>query len=203
MGAVASTRQHGPAPGRPPGSLYFLRISRDRWDDMEIDHLGKPTATVVGSWTLMAWVRFGPQLIDDIRAVARFVLVGVYGWLALSLLIYLAARFVAGRLSAQQESGPVGAPPGLEATVAKVGLAHHALAVGGFAIQILQILPIALLTSLVAVASVIWMGGQVVAAVASLQQRRWIDSTPAALTAWLAWLAIVGTYLWDRLGHIV
>ncbi len=198
MDAVTSHRSPGPAPGAPPGSLYFLRVSPDRWDDMEIDHLGRPAATVLGAWALLAWARFGPQLIDDMRAVLRFVLVGVYGWLALSVLIFLALRVLNRRTDGLDPT-----PLSLEATTAKVGLAHQALAVGGFAMQIFQILPFPIVTSVIAVTSVIWMGAQLTGAVASLQQRQWLATAPLAMTAWLAWLAVIGTYLWSRLGHLV
>ncbi len=175
---------------QPPGSAYFLRLNRRRWDDMEIDSLGRPAATVVGAWLLLAWARFGPQLIGDLQAVVRFVLVGVYGWLALSLAIYLFDRLRGRR-------------PNLETIVAKIGLAHQALAVGGFAIQIVQILPLPILATIVGVGSVLWMGGQLAAAITSLRQTSWIGSAPVAIAAWVGWLAVIGTYLWSRLGHLI
>jgi hypothetical protein len=176
------------------GAAYTLRLNRRRWEDIETDSLGRPILIVVGTWLLLAWARFGSHSISSPRALTRYVLVGVYGWIGLSVLFWLVGRI---------QTAPGSGTHGMVAAAIRVGQVHQPLAIGGLIIQIIQILPTGPVTGIIALASVSWMGGQLIGAMAAHQQRPVFSVAGPTMLAWLPWLATAGFYLWHRLGHLI
>ena len=176
------------------GFAYTLRLNRRRWEDIEADNLGRPILIVLGTWLLLAWARFGSQAISSPRALTRYVLVGVYAWIGLSVLFWLVGRI---------QTAPGSGTDGMVAAAIKVGQAHQPLAIGGLVIQIIQILPTGPVTGVIAFASITWMGGQLIGAMAAHQQRPVFSVAVATVVVWIPWLATAGLYLWQRLGHLI
>lgn len=178
--------------------LYGLRLTRQRWDDIEVDSLGRPAAIVVGGWVILAWGRFGTQIFNGLRPATRFVLVGLYGWLGLTLVLWLIQRWRA-RVT-DQPSNPAGDVLRL---LTKVGQAHLPLVFGGLTLQFLQVAPHSPLNTIVGAVIIIWMGGQLVGAVASSERRSLGSVAAPTLLVWALWLATAGWYLEMRLGHLI
>lgn len=189
-----------PSPMGSDGSGWTLKIVRRRWDAIAEVELPKAILTVVGAWTLLAWSRFGLQGLSAPRAGVRFVLVGVYAWIAMALIL-----FAIGLARQRLATAPArSSPPGLTRLLQFVGLAHQPLVVGGFLLQFATILPIPFLAATLAGFTVgFWLPAMLGAAVSSM-----FDTDPgpaAALTAaiYLPWLASAGWYLSDRVGHLL
>ncbi len=171
------------------GFAYTLRLNRRRWEDLDDDHLGWPALVVFGSWLILSWARFGSHAITAPRAVTRFVLVGVYGWIGLTVVFWLVARF----------RGPVT----LQSGAAAVGRAHQPLLFAALTLQIFQILLVGPLNTLLAIGAAVWMAGQVNGALAFHQRRPAFSALPGALAVWIPWAATAGYYLWLRLSHLI
>ncbi len=184
--------------GTPENVAYGLRLSRQRWDDIEVDELSRPVMIVVAAWVVLAWGRFGSQAFVGMRAYSRFVLVGVYGWLGLTAVLWLIAR----RRSRSSEGGDEH-DLGIRRLLIKVGQAHQPLVAGALILQFLQVAPHSVLNTAIGYVMVAWMGPQLVAAVASFERRSILAVVAPTLAAWSLWLATVGWYLEMRLGHLV
>ncbi|MDX2381890.1 MAG: hypothetical protein QNM02_19290 [Acidimicrobiia bacterium] len=97
------------------GVCRALGSLRDRWAVIGPRSLWAGAAVVVAAWGLIALSRLGGLAVDAPRALARLALVGVWGWLALALAIWVGAQLAApGRRGVRS----------LQSTLAIVGLAH-------------------------------------------------------------------------------
>lgn len=159
----------------------------------------KATLVVVGSWLLLAWNRFGYQGVETPRTVARFVLVGVYGWLGLVAVLWLLGLGL-NRIATRPVSRPaIGAP-----LLSVVGLAHLPLLVFGFVLQLGQLIPVPFAMFLVTVVVfVLWLPAVLVAAVGSVTSRPWSTSAAHVAPAYAIWLVTVGGFLLSWLGHLI
>lgn len=147
---------------------------------------------VLGTFLLLAFNRLGwPD--SAFRATTRFVLIGFYGWLGLTL-----ATFVVVRL-AFRRSGP------FTTLLRLVAHAHLPLLFVAIVMQLMSVsLDITGLARWPAVfAGVFWMPAMLTAALCP-----WADLTrpQAALSAaapYLVWAATVGRFLWYQLDHLL
>ena len=187
-----------PAPTRVSRSIDGLRLSRRRWEDIDVDGLSVPAMIVVGAWVLLAWARFGSQAIAGVRVFTRFVLVGVYAWFGLTVGLWLVA-LVRSRSPSVARAGHEGA----ERLLAAVGKAHQPLLFGGVILWFLQVAPHSILNTVIAVVMTAWMGGQLVAATAAFEQRPWLVVAPSTIAVWAVWLATAGRFLMTRIGHLL
>lgn len=206
---------HGPvsAPGSDDGAIGSsapsrgvmgladaLRLDPRRWDVVDASSPWRGLATVAGGWALLAFGRFGLPAVTAPRPVVRFVLVGVYVWLAMAALVWLTARLADRTARTDDARRPA---PGATALLQYTGLAHQPLVVLGFALQVGQLLPIRWpATAAAALALVIWLPALLVASLVSAFGRldRW--SLGAASLAWLLWAGTAGRYLLERIGHL-
>ncbi len=194
--------------GGPQDWLHMLRLSPGRWNGFTHAHPVKAAAMVAGSWLVLAWGRFGFQGASAPRAIVRFVLVGVYGWLGL-ILLSLVGLWLLDRL------GWRGKPSTLDDAyesltidpirVAQLtGLAHQPLLILAIAVQIGQAIPIPLVIPFLTIAMfALWFPGQLLNATASAAADSPRRVAPVTAIAYLAWLATAGRYLLDQAGHLI
>ncbi len=172
----------------------LMRLDLAAWDRMDrIGTTASGIATAVGSFAFFAFDRFGFQAFIAPRAATRMLLVGLYGWLGLSLAAWLIARF--GNLS-DAELGEV---------ARMYGYAHLPLLILSFAIQLfavtLQLLGPSLVVALFVAA--VWLPLSLLSATryvfgAAARSALLIVGVP-----YLVWLALVGGYLWRQIGHLL
>lgn len=181
-----------------------MGVARAPWD-RNVDVSLKPAAALVlGAWVLMAWSRFGAQGLTAPRVAVRFVLVGLYGWLALAVLVWAAGR-LADQLLARPGGGPEGAGPELARIVQFTGLAHRPLIILGFVIQFAAVLLRLQGPGLVlAIAALgLWMPAMLVAAVTSAFAVGPLRAALVVAGPYLAWLATAGRFLNQQVGHLL
>ncbi len=196
-GPPATSPAASPAPGGIDGLREVLRLTVGRWDGIDGSFPYRGLVTVGSAWALLAWARFGAQAVEGPRAVLRFLLVGIYVWLAQAAVVWAVGR-LAGR------AGRRGPMPGPTRALQFTGLAHQPVVILGLALQIGAILPLPLLFTGLAVATLLaWFPAQLVTAMVSAFGRvdRW--SLVAATVAYGGWLALAGRYLLPRIGHLI
>ncbi len=178
------------------GWLYGLRLRPSRWATIGLDTPERGAATVIGGWLLLAFGRFGLPAVTEPRALLRFVLVGVYVWLAMAVVVWLVGR-------AARAAGRTGPVPDLARSLHFTGLAHQPAVVLGALLLLGQVVPAIWPFTIVAVLTlVVWLPGLLVAAMVSAFGRLDRSSAGAALAAYLLWAALAGRYLLDRVGHL-
>ncbi|MEL6981546.1 MAG: hypothetical protein AAFO29_03895 [Actinomycetota bacterium] len=181
---------------RAAGWRYGLRLDPARWDIIDVTTPWRGLATVVGGWLLLAFARLGIPAAGAPRALLRFLLVGIYVWLAMAVVVWLIAR-LADRIR------PVPGAPGFTPSLQVTGLVSQPLVVFGFVILLGQVVSAQWPFTIAAVlAALVWLPGLLVAGLASAFGRLDRFSVAAAGTAYLVWLAGAGRYLIDRVGHL-
>ncbi|MFT7475892.1 MAG: hypothetical protein ACI81L_002838, partial [Verrucomicrobiales bacterium] len=70
----------------------FLRIDNGTWSRVQAETLPRRSLTVVAAFALAAWNRFGAQAVLGPRSPVRMILIGTYGWILLTLVIWLIAQ---------------------------------------------------------------------------------------------------------------
>lgn len=211
MGTVTGTPIDGVADPQGPGSVsdgplagtrHTLRLSRARWEAIVDVDPTRAIATVVGGWLVAAWGRFGIQGLSAPRVLVRFVLVGVYGWLLLTAVVW-AVGWLAGRRAARSGVAPPTAPSAAR-ILQLTGLCHQPLLVVAIAVQFGQLVPLpALFRILAVVAFGLWLPAMLVTALGSAFRPSTRGAIVAAGAGYLVWLATAGRYLLDRVGHLV
>ncbi len=116
------------------GWLYALRLTPSRWEAIVPDAPERGAATVIGAWLLLAFGRFGLPAITEPRALLRFVLVGVYVWLAMAAVVWAVGRTA-------RATGRAGAVPDLTQALQFTGLAHQPTVVLGALLLLGQVVP--------------------------------------------------------------
>jgi hypothetical protein len=163
------------------GGAWMLRLTTARWESIPPAPPLKAAATVIGSWLVLAWGRFGFQGIASPRALTRFVLVGVYGWLAVAAVAWLGSVLLARVRDERRPADPVRV---LQVT----GLSHQPLLVFGVLLQVGQLAPIPGLMTVVAVLTIaLWAPAILAAAVLLWRPPRLqpgCGSSSAAVTSW-------------------
>ncbi|MEM9562276.1 MAG: hypothetical protein AAGA93_06660 [Actinomycetota bacterium] len=180
-----------------PGLSNVLRLTPARWDAVDRRELPyRGLMTVVGGWLLMACARFGIQGVTAPRALVRFVLVGVYTWLAMAALV-AAVGWLANR------RGRPGPQPDVTRSLQFAGLVSQPIVILGFALLIGQVIPVpALFTMLAVLTLLLWLPGLLLAAMASAFGRLDRLALGAAAAAYVLWATTAGRYLLDRVGHL-
>lgn len=180
---------------------HGLRLGRPRWEQFRSDDLTRAAFVMVGAWVILAWARFGSQAVNGPRAFTRFVLVGVYAWFGLTAALWTVA-WIRDRALPDEESStsPVADLPRL---LAMVGATHQPLLIGGLLLWFLQIAPHSVLNTIIGMAAVAWMGGQLVVAVGAFEQRSLWSVAPTTLAVWALWLATAGRFLATRIDHLM
>lgn len=184
------------APPTLPALADLLRLTTDRWLSGRDAYPTRGLITVVSAWALLAWARFGPQVIEGPRAALRFLLVGVYVWLAMAAVVWSVGR-LAERL------GRRGPRPDPTRSLQFTGLAHQPAVILGLAVQIGALIPVQTPFTILAVATLLlWLPAQLVVAMTAAFGRldRW--SLAAAVAAYGSATALAGRYLLDRVGHL-
>ncbi len=178
------------------GGAWMLRLTTARWESIPPAPPLKAAATVIGSWLVLAWGRFGFQGIASPRALTRFVLVGVYGWLAVAAVAWLGSVLLARVRDERRPADPVRV---LQVT----GLSHQPLLVFGVLLQVGQLAPIPGLMTVVAVLTIaLWAPAILAAALAAtLGPPRRSALATTAVAAGL-WFIVSGRYLLAQLGHL-
>ncbi len=77
-----------------------------RWEDVGPHRFWGGAATVFGAWMLVSLNRFGGLIIEAPRGFLRMAVVGVWGWIALSLALWLVWRLRPGSAGADDAGDP-------------------------------------------------------------------------------------------------
>lgn len=199
MTAGTGTASADPGPRRPVGGdgwRYALRVAPGRWDGVDVAALERGGATVAGGWLLLAFARFGIPVVTQPRAPVRFVLVGVYTWLAMAMLVWLLGRLGA----AVGRSGPA---PDLTRSLQFTALAHQPLVVLGSLLLVGQVVPVIWPFTVIAALTLgVWLPGMLVASMISAFGRFDRSSAGAGALVYLLWAGVAGRYLVARVGHL-
>lgn len=173
--------------------LRTLRLDDFRWYWLESEstRVGS-SAMVVGTFLLLAFDRFGwPDFA--LRATTRFLLIGLYGWLGLSLATFVLVRFVYKRS---------GSLPTLLRLVAH---AHLPLLAVGVVIQVagvaMDITGVARWPALFA--GVFWMPAMLTAAFRAWTGLRHHQAALSAAVPYTVWAMTVGHFFWRQLDHLL
>lgn len=173
--------------------VRLLRLDDFRWYWLESEStmLGS-AALVTGTFLLLAFNRLGwPDFAW--RATTRFLLIGFYGWLGLSLVMFLLVRFSLRR------------PGSLSTLVRLVAHAHLPLLVAAVFIQVagvsLDVTGVARWPA--AFAGLVWMPASLTAALRAWSDLKRTEAVMAAALPYGAWAAFVGRHLWTQLEHLL
>jgi hypothetical protein len=174
-------------------ALTALRLDDFRWYWLESESTRVGSAAMVlGTFLLLAFNRLGwPDFA--FRATTRFLLIGLYGWLGLSLATFVVVRLVFRR------SGP------LPTLIKLVGHAHLPLL---FAAIVMQVVSVSLDITGVArwpavFAAVFWMPAMLAAGTRAWTGLSRAQAVASAAAPYLAWAATVGRFIWDQLDHLL
>jgi hypothetical protein len=176
----------------------FLRVDNGTWSRVQADTLPRRVLTVVAAFTLAAWNRFGSQGFLGPRSPARMILTGVYGWLALTILVWLIAR-------RREPAVPGTELFSLQRAAASVTVAHFPLIILGFYIAtfgafIRNPLPG---TVLAVVVFAVWMPVLLGRAMQHLTDVETVTALRLIAVPYLLWLAWIGRYLYLQVGHLL
>ncbi len=180
----------------------FLRIDKGTWSRATAQALPRRTLTVLGAFTLAAWNRFGSQAFLGPRAPVRMILTGIYGWLALSLVVWFIATRIDPELLHDRSHS-------IRRALVAVTVAHFPLIIIGFYIAtfgafIRSPWPgtiIAILTFSFWIPTLLTRALQ---HLVSLDVR--LDRGRAMLAIavpYIVWLLIIGRYLFQQVGHLL
>ena len=176
----------------------FLRIDVGTWTRVQVEHLPRRMLTVFGAFMLAAWNRFGAQGFLGPRAPLRMLVIGFWGWLALSFAVWLIARTVDEDLRSDPLYGLQRAAVAM--TVPHFPLFILGMYIGTFGAFIRTPVPGTILAVLVFVA---WIPLLYVRAMQHLTDVTTSKAVLLMVLPYALWLATVGIYLWDQLGHLL
>lgn len=173
--------------------LRTLRLDDFRWYWLESEstRVGS-SAMVIGTFLLLAFNRLGwPDFA--FRATMRFVLIGLYGWLGLSLATFVVVRLVLRR------SGP------FTTNLRLVAHTHLPLLVVAIVMQVTSVsLDLGGLAHWPAVfAAVFWMPAMLAAALCAWTDLKRSQAVLSTVVPYLVWAATVGRFLWNQLEHLL
>jgi hypothetical protein len=170
---------------------------QDRWTAVRPGSEWAGAAVVAVAWGLIALSRLGGLAVDAPRALTRLTVVGVWGWLALAVAIWMIAGCVAPvhRLDVRA----------LQVTLAVVGLAHTPIIVlasvvliAAGALRVLGPGLVVAVVSLVAVMPLALITG--VDHVFGLGTRR---AAATVLVPYAAWLAVIALPSLEQIEHLL
>jgi len=176
----------------------FLRADEGTWSRVQAETLPSRALTVLSAFGLAAWNRFGAQGVLSPRAPIRMILTGIYGWLALSLVLWLIAR-----RREQFNSGTV--LFSLQRTAASVAVAHFPLIILGFYIATFGNFirtPVPGLV-LAAIVFALWIPALLGRAMRHLADVDTFTAMGLIAVPYVLWLAWIGRYLHLQVGHLL
>lgn len=170
-----------------------LLVDADSWRvRKEIGGLRSPAVITIGASAVLAFARFGPQAFVDPRGAVRFILVGFYGWVALSGAIWWLGR----RAGSETAFTPV---------MGVIGRAHMPLLIVAVAIQMASVtLDLLGPARWVAVfAAVVWMPVMLVTASNTAFGFVGARSLRVISGPYLVWLVTIGGFEYRQLAHLL
>lgn len=180
----------------------FLRIDKGTWSRVSETTFPRRSLTILAAFTLSAWNRFGSQAFLGPRAPLRFILTGIYGWLALSLLIwFVGSRFDGDLIDDWWRT--------LQRTAASVSVAHFPLIILGFYIAtfgnfIRNPWPGTVLAVLVFTVWIPVLLARALQHIVPIELGRERGKAVAAVVGpYLLWLLWIGRFLWQQVGHLL
>ena len=176
----------------------FLRTDVGTWTRIQVETLPRRMLTVVGAFALASWNRFGAQGFLGPRAPLRLLLIGLWGWLALSVVVWLIAR----TFDEDLRNDPL---YGLQRAAASMTVTHFPIIIlgmylGTFGAFIRTPIPGLILAVVVFAA---WVPTLYVRAMLHLAQVDTRTAILAMIVPYALWLATVGRHLWQQLGHLI
>lgn len=176
----------------------FTRLDGGTWGRVQAESLQRRTLTVLGAFMLAAWNRFGAQGFLGPRAPVRFVLTGIYGWLALTLAIW----FIAQRTGPSVEGSPIYL---FQRAAASVTVAHFPLIILGmymatFGAFIRTPVPGTILAVIVFAAWIPLLLSRAMQHMSDMERNR---ALALAAIPYLLWLAWIGRFLHSQVGHLL
>lgn len=182
----------------------FLRVDRGTWANVQAETMPRRVVTVVAAFALSAWNRFGAQAALGPRSPMRMILTGIYGWLALTLLIWLIARS-RSQSDERSQSHDEGTLWSLQRAGAAVAVAHFPLIILSFYMATFGAFirtPIPGTILAVAVFAV-WIPVLLVRAMQHLIDVERPMAFGLIVIPYLLWLAWIGRYLFFQVGHLL
>ncbi|MFQ5556827.1 MAG: hypothetical protein ACE5GB_04880 [Acidimicrobiales bacterium] len=183
-------------------TLRVLGLDRGRWARVGPAAFWPAAALAVGASALLALNRFGGLVVETPRAFARMTLVGVYGWLGLTLTVWL----IGSRGRAQRDHDD---PPwwsgSLQITLVAVGLAHLPLLVLGGVVLVsaglFRILGPGLIVAIFVLS--FWFPAALVTAARHTHRLSLRRAAAVVGMPYLLWLALVGRHLLGQIQHLL
>lgn len=180
--------------------LRWLWIDAERWDRTGPRSLPSGAAVVIVASGLLSLIRFGGLVFEAPRSFARLMLVGVWGWLLLTLAV-AGVAFVAGVVPRER----VGASERLERALAITARSHLPLLalvgvvmVSGFFLRIY---------GPGAIASVfvlgVWFPAALVTGVRAATGARWRTAALVVAGPYLVWCLLIARHLLDQIEHLL
>lgn len=174
-------------------ALRRLRLDEATWAQVGPHSWRTAGAIVVVASGMLALNRFGGLVTTAPRAFVRLTLIGVWGWVGLSLAIWIVARIVGRRR------------PSLAHTLAVVGWAHASVAaLGGVlfvAAIILQLLGPGRIAAMFVLA--FWFPAAIVAGIRSAFEVGPGRAMAVVVVPYIAWFWIVALHLLDQIEHLL
>lgn len=168
----------------------LLQVDALTWSTIPYQQLRGRAMTVFFAYAMLAWNRFGLLSFTSPRASTRMVLVGIYSWLALALLLWVAGR--AAELSFRDAAVSTGI-----AHVPLVALAFFMAIVAGFARVFGPGLVLAIVVGFA------WMPVLLIRALHDMAKWSWPKAALGGTGLQLLWLVTAGRYFYDQVGHLL
>lgn len=180
----------------------LLRLDAERWRAVDRDALWTAAAIVTVASFLLALTRFGGLVGTEPRSFVRLALVGIWGWIGLAALLWVAGN-VAVRRPPSASIGP--RDTSVRRIFAVAGLAH--VPVLGFAGMLFVAAMLFRLLGPGTVAAVVVFAGWLPATLL-VGVRAVFGLDPSAAVAvvgvsYAAWYLTVGRYLLEQVGHLL
>lgn len=188
--------------------MNFLRIDNYTWARVLPQELPRRLITVVAAFTLAAWNRFGAQAALGPRAPIRVILTGIYGWLGWSILVWLLAIWIGqrGEVAADEPAAPLGFDPlSFQRAATAMTVPHFPLIVIGFYIATFGVFIRSQIPGIVIAVLVfgIWIPALATKAVQHLTDLDRNRAVVAVVLPYVLWLAVIGRYLFNQVGHLI
>jgi hypothetical protein len=177
-------------------AVRLLGLERSRWRRVGPESLWSAAGLVLVGAGILALTRLGGLVVDAPRAVLRLMLVGVWGWVGLSVAIWLTITAT---------SGSAGPRPGLVHTLAIAGIAHAPVVALGVVVfvsaGVLDLLGPGMVTAWFVFA--FWFPAMLVTGAAAGLHRSVPVAAASVAAPYLVWLVVVGRHVLDRIGHLL
>jgi len=170
-----------------------LQLDERTWSTVSYQELSGRIMTVVFAYGVLTWNRFGLITLSEPRQPVRFILIGIYSWMAIALVIWGASNWgTRGRVRLHDAAVAASI-----AHVPLVALSFFMAIVAGFA-RILG--PGAVLAALT---FALWMPALLAHAFRHVAGLSWPVALGSAAVLQLTWLATTGRYLHQQVGHLL